>query len=49
MLWLKIEGGKVALQAKLNVTLADYEVAFKKGKPSINIAKTVEVTVLATY
>jgi len=46
---IKIEGGKVALQAKLNVTLADYEVAFKKGKPSTNIAKTVEVTVHATY
>ena len=49
MLWLKIEGGKVALQAKLNITLADYDLAFKKGKPSTNIAKTVEVTVHATY
>ncbi len=44
-----ITDGKVSLKSKLNVTLADYEVAFKKGKPSTNIAKTVEVTVMATY
>jgi len=44
-----IEGGKFNLTSKFNVTLADYEVAFKKGKPSTNIAKTVEVTVEANY
>jgi len=44
-----VQDGKIALNSKLNVTLADYEVAFKKGKPSKNIAKTVEVTVEANY
>jgi len=46
---INVVGGKVSLISTLNVTLADYEVAFKKGKPSTNIAKTVEVTVEATY
>ncbi|MBK5208900.1 MAG: YceI family protein [Flavobacteriaceae bacterium] len=44
-----VKGGNVALNSKLNVTLADYKIAFKKGKPSTNIAKTVEVTVEANY
>ncbi|MCI2230042.1 YceI family protein [Polaribacter sp. MSW13] len=44
-----IKEGKVNLTSKFNVTLADYEVAFKKGKPSKNIAKIVEVTVEANY
>jgi polyisoprenoid-binding protein YceI len=44
-----VQDGKIALKSTLNVTLADYEVAFKKGKPSTNIAKTVEVTVEANY
>jgi polyisoprenoid-binding protein YceI len=33
----------------INITLADYGIEFVKGKPSKNIAKTVEVTVLAEY
>ncbi|WP_117884101.1 YceI family protein [Aureibaculum luteum] len=45
----KIEGEKINLTSKFNLTLADYEVAFKKGKPSTNIAKTVEVTVEANF
>ncbi|MFK5957391.1 MAG: YceI family protein [Lutibacter sp.] len=44
-----VQDGKIAFNSTLNVTLAAYEVAFKKGKPSTNIAKTVEVTVEATY
>ena len=44
-----IEGGKISLTSKFNITLADYEIAFKKGKPSTNIAKTVEVTAVANY
>ena len=44
-----VEGGKISLSSKFNVTLADYEIAFKKGKPSTNVAKTVEVTVAANY
>ncbi len=46
---ITITDGKVSLMSTLNVTLADYEVAFKKGKPSTNIAKTVEVTIHANY
>jgi len=46
---ISVKSGKISLMSKLNVTLADYEVAFKKGKPSTNIAKTVEVTVHANY
>lgn len=44
-----VNNGKVALTSKLNVTLDDYKIAFKSGKPSTNIAKTVEVTVEANY
>ena len=44
-----IKDGKIELNSKFNVTLADYKVAFKDGKPSTNIAKTVEVTVIANF
>ena len=44
-----VKDGKINLNSKFNITLADYEIAFKKGKPSTNIAKTVEVTVEAEY
>lgn len=44
-----VKNGKVALTSKLNVTLNDYKIAFKSGKPSTNIAKTVAITVEATY
>ena len=44
-----VEGGTVSLDSKFNITLADYEVAFEKGKPATNIAKVVEVTVKAVY
>lgn len=46
---ISVKEGKVALSSKLNVTLNDYKIAFKSGKPSTNIAKTVEVTVHAAY
>jgi len=45
----KIKDGKIALASKFNVTLDEYEVAFENGKPSKNIAKTVEVSVEANY
>jgi polyisoprenoid-binding protein YceI len=44
-----IKEGKISINSTFNITLADYEVAFEKGKPSKNIAKTVEVTVEAVY
>jgi len=46
---ISVADGKVSLMSTLNVTLNDYQIAFKKGKPSTNIAKTVEVTVHANY
>lgn len=46
---ISVADGKVSLMSKLNVTLNDYKIAFKSGKPSTNIAKTVEVTVHAAY
>ncbi|HJH30717.1 MAG TPA: YceI family protein [Methanosarcinaceae archaeon] len=44
-----VKDGKVSMKSKLNITLADYQIAFKKGKPSTNIAKTIEVTMEAIY
>ena len=46
---ISVADGKVSLMSTLNVTLNDYQIAFKKGKPSTNIAKIVEVTVHANY
>jgi polyisoprenoid-binding protein YceI len=40
-----VKGGKVSLDLKMNITLADYNIAFEDGKPATNIAKTIEVTV----
>jgi len=46
---LIVKDQKIELKTKFNITLADYKIAFKKGKPSTNIAKIVEVTVEAHY
>ena len=46
---ITIKSGKVYVVSKFNIILADYKVAFVKGKPSNNIAKTVEVTLNAEY
>ena len=44
-----VAGNKVTVNAKLNITLADYEVAFENGKPSTNIAKVVEATIKSEF
>ena len=46
---ITVKGSTVEVQSKFNVTLADYGITFVDGKPSTNIAKTVEVTVHAEY
>ncbi|MBC7126248.1 MAG: YceI family protein [Bacteroidales bacterium] len=46
---ITVKGNVVKAASTFNVTLADYGIAFEKGKPSTNIAKTVEVTVLVEY
>ncbi len=44
-----IKGNQVTIDLKMNLTLADYKIAFEKGKPSKNIAKTVEITLKAEH
>jgi len=46
---ITVKGTTVEVSSKFNITLADYGIAFEKGKPSTNVAKTVEVTVFAEY
>ncbi len=44
-----VKGNMVKINSTFNVSLADYEITFAKGKPSSNIAKKVEITVQAEY
>lgn len=44
-----VNGEKVLVETTMKLTLADYEVAFKDGKPSTNIAKTIDITIKAEY
>jgi polyisoprenoid-binding protein YceI len=46
---ITVKNGNIGVESKFNVTLADYGISFVKGKPSTNVAKEVEVTVLADY
>jgi len=46
---ITVKGDNIDIKSKFNVTLADYGVSFAKGKPSTNVAKVVEVTVLSEY
>lgn len=46
---LTVSNGKVSVKSTFSITLSDYDVVFTKGKPSENIAKTVEITVVAEY
>ncbi len=46
---ITVKGESIKLNTKFNLTLADYAIAFKDGKPSTNIAKIIEVTVVAEY
>ena len=40
-----IKDGKIQAKTKVNIVLADYKIAFEKGKPSKNISKTIEATI----
>jgi len=44
-----VKGNTIEVQSKFNITLAEYGITFVDGKPSTNIAKTVEVTVHSEY
>lgn len=46
---ITVKGGVVNAKTKFNLVLGDYGVMFKKGKPSTNIAKEIEVTLNADY
>ena len=46
---ITIKGNKISVEANLQVTLADYEIAFEDGKPSTNIAKVIDVTIKTEY
>ena len=46
---IKVEGNVIELKSVFNITLADYGITFIDGKPSTNIADSVEVTVQAEY
>ena len=44
-----VTDSKIEVKSTFNLTLQDYGITFIKGKPAANIAKTVEVTILAEY
>jgi polyisoprenoid-binding protein YceI len=46
---ISVKGGQINMESKFNITLADYGITFVDGKPSTNIAKTVEITVQSQY
>lgn len=46
---ISVKGNTIEVKSKFNLTLADYGITFAKGKPATNIAKTVEVTLEASY
>jgi len=49
MATITIASGVVTIDVVLDITLADYKIAFEKGKPSTNIAKTVKATIKTVY
>jgi len=44
-----VKNGVVTVDTKLKIVLADYKIAFEKGKPSKNIAKSIDVTFKIEY
>lgn len=46
---ITIKGGVVNASTKFKLVLADFGITFKKGKPSTNIAKEIEITLNADY
>ena len=46
---ITVKGSSIEVKSKFNITLADYDISFVKGKPSTNVAKVVEATVITEY
>ena len=44
-----VKGGAITATSKFNIVLADYKIAFEKGKPSKNIAKEIELNIKMNY
>ncbi len=44
-----VKGNTISIESKFPLTLADYGIAFEDGKPSTNIAKTIDITIKADY
>lgn len=44
-----VKGNDINLKSKFDLKLVDYKIAFEKGKPANNIAKTVAISVDALY
>ncbi len=46
---INVKGGAITATSKFNIVLADYKIAFEKGKPSKNIAKEIELNIKMDY
>lgn len=46
---ITVKGGAITATSKFNIVLADYKIAFEKGKPSKNIAKEIELKIKMDY
>ncbi|MBS3912974.1 MAG: YceI family protein [Bacteroidetes bacterium] len=46
---IEVKGNSINVKSKFKLILADYGITFSKGKPSTNVAKTVDVSVISEY
>ena len=46
---ITVSGNTLKANSIFNVKLADHAIAFEKGKPSTNVVKTVEITLISEY
>jgi len=46
---LTVKNDEIIATSKFDIVLADFNIAFKKGKPSTNIAKKVTLTIKMNY
>jgi polyisoprenoid-binding protein YceI len=46
---ITVNGAKITVDVALSITLTDYDIAFKKGKPSTNIAKTIDAKIKVEF
>lgn len=49
MATLIVKGEQLTLKSTFDLTLEDYKIAFEKGKPSTNVAKTLLIKVETIY